>query len=167
MKSENTKPYLEELTEIENKWQNLVGGLLLSFGKIEWFTYFLLHRLPTENIFESVKSLGFSKRTNLIKQLLESGNLTVDLQTEIKTLLSQACGLADVRNTIAHNPLYLGLYNGEGGIDFEYQISKCNKINPIEKPMKLTDLEKHYKRTLELANQCYELQGKVDHELFE
>ena len=72
--------------DIIERWERLIGNFLLSFGKIEWFTYYLLTRLPSENIFDSVKSLSLSRRINLIEQLLEAREIPQNTINSIKKL---------------------------------------------------------------------------------
>jgi hypothetical protein len=60
----------KNIDTIDQSWEKLIGGFLIAFGRIEWFTYLLLERLPSENIFNSVKSLSLSQRIKLIQQLI-------------------------------------------------------------------------------------------------
>jgi len=149
---------MEEHRKTERIWQLAVGRFILSFGKIEWFTYHLLVLLPTERIFDSVKSLSLSGRIGLIKDLLNSKKIKEDLKDKIFTLLSDAELLLEIRNTIAHNPLFMGFYDTEGGLDFREQISKFTNL---EKAITIEELEEKCEYVETLANKAYAFESEL------
>ena len=163
MNNNTETPFVDEVSNIQQSWEKAIGNFLLSFGKVEWFTYFLLTRLPSENIFDTVKSLPLSRRIKLIQQLLVAREISKETIASITSIFTKALQLSEVRNTLAHNPLYLGFYDGDNGIDFRHQVSKYDKT---DKPITLEQLENHCKEIDILSGQCYELEGIVDDELF-
>ena len=142
----------------ENDWQTAVGMFLLSFGKLEWFTYHLLVLLPTERIFDSVKSLSLSQRIKLIKDLLASKNLPEETNNKIVGVLAGAESLLEFRNTVAHNPLYMGYYDSEGGLDFRQQISKFTKLDSA---ITLEELKTKCTQVAELARSAYSCESEI------
>ncbi|MEE8302497.1 MAG: hypothetical protein V3S24_08700 [Candidatus Tectomicrobia bacterium] len=149
---------MEERHKTERKWQLAIGRFLLSFGKIEWFTYHLLVLLPTERIFGSVKSLRLSQRIRLIKDLLESKRIKKEVKENICTLLDEAEPLLEFRNTIAHNPLFIGFYDTEEGLGFRQQISK---FTSIEKAITIEELENNCEKIEKLANRAYACESEI------
>lgn len=114
----------------EVRWRVAVGRFILTFGSIEWFTYHMLAELPTERIFESTKSLGFAQRTALVVQLLRERGFDNDLTETVVELLLEAKKLAKKRNEVAHNPLFLNLFDDRVGKELEYQISGYGELEP-------------------------------------
>jgi hypothetical protein len=147
-----------ERHNLDKKWQLAVGRFLLTFGKLEWFTYHLLVVLPTERIFDSVKSLSFSQRINLIKDILNSKEINKDLQTKILEVLAGAASLLEFRNTVAHNPLYMGYYDSERGLDFRQQISKFTKLDSA---ITLEALEKKCGQVEQLTITAYSCESEI------
>jgi hypothetical protein len=119
--------YIESSNHLAAKevlWRVSVGRFILAFASVEWFTFHMLSELPTERIFESVMSLPFERRLDLVTQLLQQKPLESALLGEANRALEQARQLAKTRNLIAHNPLLLNLFDDRVGVDLEYQISK-------------------------------------------
>lgn len=149
---------MEEHHKKEREWQLAVGRFLLSFGKIEWFTYHLLVLLPTERIFDSVRSLHLSQRIKLIKDLLESKTIKKEVKEKICTVLDETGPLLEFRNTIAHNPLYMGFYDTERGLDFKQQISKFTNL---EKAITIAELEEKCKLVEAIAGRAYACESEL------
>tara|TARA_R110002049_G_scaffold22908_12_gene81423 strand:+ start:2278 stop:2703 length:426 start_codon:yes stop_codon:yes gene_type:complete len=87
----------------EERWRDLVGGFILTFGEIELFTYHIwseyLHGQKPPRLFASrTKALIAALQENLIdhKQTINA--------------LNDALSLAKKRNTIAHNPTMVEVF---------------------------------------------------------
>lgn len=92
----------QALTE-EEKWRDLIGGFILAFGEIELFTYHLW-----ADHFPNKKAPGYFKpRTKALIAALKN-NLEMNCNTIVP--LEDAFTLADKRNTIAHNPTMVEVY---------------------------------------------------------
>jgi hypothetical protein len=91
-------------TEIsESKWRDLVGGFILAFGEIEFITYRLWNDLfPDQKPPEK-----FRPRTNLILDYLKA---SAEKNETVIQLLTDAVGLAEKRNIVAHNPMQVQVY---------------------------------------------------------
>lgn len=147
-----------ERHNLEKDWQIAVGRFLLSFGKVEWFTYHLLVLLPTERIFDSVKSLSLSQRVILIKDLMNGKDITGEIKENIIEVLTEAESLLHFRNTIAHNPLYMGYYDTADGLGFRQQISKFTKI---DEAITLDDLNTRCAQVEDLATRAYSCESAI------
>jgi len=87
--------------ELES-WKLLVGGFMLAFGDIELLTYRLwAHYFPDRDILKQ-----FSDRTRKIIGRLKA----VGGKEDLIDLLVQANGLSEKRNTVAHNPMQVQVY---------------------------------------------------------
>ena len=163
-----SQSFEEEITDMETKWCLAIGRLLVAFGKIEWFTYFLLCELPSEDIFDSVCSLSFSKRRGLIEQLAEQRITDSGLKAAILGLLKDAEKYSKIRNTVAHNPIELSLFDSSEGIDLRHTISKFRADMDERRKTEITlaELEEKCVSIERLAGKCYEMQYKVDEHLF-
>ena len=98
--------------EIE-EWQKLIGRAIIASGEIELVTYKCLTFLPTENIFEVVADLPFSKRIDLICRLIEDKPLSKELRDNFLKLLNEGKEMAVTRNLIAHNPMQISVFENE------------------------------------------------------
>ena len=151
MSRETNEGWLQHRAE----WQREIGRFLLAFGEVEWITYNLIVELPTERIFESVSRLRFTSRVDLILQLADQRKMPDETRSELRGLLTQAKGLSQNRNTIAHNPLFWSFFNGEGGIEMR------STILPFDKPERQVTLE----RLAQLADQAQALSEEL-HECY-
>jgi hypothetical protein len=83
-------------------WRDLVGGFILAFGDIELISY----RLWREN-FRDAPPTRFKERT---RKLL--GHLRQDesKHREVISAFVEALRIADKRNTVAHNPIQVQVF---------------------------------------------------------
>ncbi len=147
-----------------SKWESLVGNFILSFGRVEWFTYYLLSRLPSEDIFNSVKSLGFRRRIELIEQLIIARKLPKSTIDQLNNFFLKAKNLSKIRNTIAHNPLHLNIYDFDDEYTRRYQISRYGQL---ENPITLEELKTHCESAENLSGQCIGFVDIIDKIVFE
>ena len=83
-------------------WRDLVGGFFLSFGDIEAISY----RLWRKNC-SGKPPIRFKDRTSKLVGELKKDNKS----QELVKLLIDAMRIADKRNTVAHNPVQVQVYN--------------------------------------------------------
>lgn len=147
------------MSETEVQWQSAIGRFLIAFGRIEWFTYELLVDLPTERIFDAVKTLTFTPRVKLVKTYTAERIKEPELVREVIDLLDRVSSFKGTRNTIAHNPVDLSLFDGPDGIDVRETITKFSSGD--SKEITLEALQRQCEKMEELAVKAYELRGKV------
>ena len=86
----------------EEKWRDLVGGFILTFGEIELFTYLVwsdyCHTTPPHRFGDRVKGLLAALRMDEAKN------------RKVIEALGEALRLADKRNTVAHNPTQVEIF---------------------------------------------------------
>jgi hypothetical protein len=94
---------MQRLMTEEEKWRDLVGGFILAFGEIELFTY---HIWP--------QYLSSKKPPQLFKPrawaLIAALQVGLDTSRETVEALKEAVSLSEKRNTIAHNPTMVEVY---------------------------------------------------------
>jgi len=155
-----TKSFEEEMSESELKWQNAVGRFLISFGRVEWVTYQLLIRLPSERIFDAIKDQKFSHRVNLIKALAKSRIQDESILKELESVLGKANELAQYRNLLAHNPIDYSLYeNDAGAVDLRHTISKFGAGN--DKQITLETVLKKCHQVEKLSDEAHDIEIKI------
>lgn len=154
----------EFFEENEAEWERAIGRFLIAFGRVEWFTYRLLLELPSERISHSLKHMGFRGRVSLIKELTPQRISDESLVEEIITALNQATAHAPMRNTIAHNPIDLSLFDSEAGVDVMYSVRKFHDSD--DKAITLESLLDQCNKIEALAEKTYELGIRVSTELF-
>jgi hypothetical protein len=86
-----------------DKWCHLVGSFILSFGDIELITY----RLWKECFPDNRAPNRFKERTNKIIDYLKEQE---EVENEIIKNLQRALKIANRRNTIAHNPVQVQVF---------------------------------------------------------
>lgn len=96
----------------KGEWENLVGRALISFGEIELITHKWLSSFPRDAIARSGGRLAFTRRVDLILEILTGRELD-SVGTEFAAALRRAKQLAETRNTIAHSPVMLSIYTNE------------------------------------------------------
>lgn len=98
------------LAQEDEKWQAAVGKAIIRFGDIELISFKCLAHIPQDKIADSAASLDFSRRADLLIELLEARS---SLSAPLKGLLEGfklAKSLSKIRNLIAHNPVMLDIF---------------------------------------------------------
>ena len=117
----------------------LVGRFLLSFGSIEDCTYRILQTIPRDSIYKTASRLPFGRRVALIVEILEGHDeISEESRMRLIAALKRCVNLAETRNTIAHSPLMLSIYEHptEEWIAFENSIASFrNHDKPITPKM--------------------------------
>lgn len=99
------------LKRSRDEWCQLIERFILAFGDIENISYFALFQLPTDKIFKTTSTLNFTKRVDLILELLEDQTkIPKDEREKFEKLLNDAKKLAETRNIVAHSPLMMKVY---------------------------------------------------------
>ncbi len=91
-------------TETSLTWRNLIGDFMMEFSEIEYISY----SLWADKVNNGKPSHNFKTRTKQVISQLNNGS---ELKT--KNLLEKAVEIADKRNTIAHNPMLLQVFENE------------------------------------------------------
>jgi phosphoenolpyruvate-protein kinase (PTS system EI component) len=94
----------DQYTEISLAWRDLIGDFMMEFSEIEYISYSLWY----DKINTGKPSHNFKART---KQVISQLNSNTD--KNIKVLLEKAISIADKRNTIAHNPMLLQVFENK------------------------------------------------------
>jgi hypothetical protein len=84
------------------KWRDLVGGFILAFGDIELTTFYLWREFVEGYSIPH----NFKERTGRVLSALRR----LDGYGAVVLALEQSLRLADKRNTIAHNPIQVQVY---------------------------------------------------------
>jgi hypothetical protein len=152
--------YQRQLAE----WRTLVGTVILSFGDIELITLKCLAHIPTDNIYESVSTLPFGRRVDLIIEILEGRPNIPDAVATLIEKLKRAKSLSEYRNVLAHNPLVADIYVHEirGDVVVEHGISSARKKG---KSIDLASLKELAGEVEDLASELYMTLGKVIEEV--
>lgn len=140
-------------------WRVAVGRFILGFGEIEWFTFHMLSELPSERVLESTMSLPFAKRVDIVIEIAKRRDLDPGLRMRLISVLEKAKKLAATRNLVAHNPLFLNLFDDRVGADLQFQLSRYG-----EQQAKLTfeELETRCSEVERLAEELYMVREGVD-----
>jgi len=99
-------PHIAEIEE----WQAAVGKAIVSFAELELITYKCLAHIPADQIAETASRLQFSRRVDLIVEILEGRSPLPQAVSEFVAMLKRAKELAQTRNDIAHNPVMLNVF---------------------------------------------------------
>ena len=142
------------------EWRSLVGSVILSFGEIELITLKCLAHLPNDHIYESVSTLPFGRRVDLIVEILEGRSNSISEVASLIKKLKRAKALSDCRNLLAHNPLVADFYVDKitGDVVVERGISSAKKK---EKSIDLPSLKELAGEVDGLASELYITMGKI------
>lgn len=133
-----------EYEQLWEKWRNLIGDFMMEFSEVEYISYSLWLKKVNKNS----PSHNFKARTcQVISQL----NGKKD--KNIKTLLERAIVIADKRNTIAHNPTLLQIFEDKEvkHLKPEFAISTYIKSDHID----ILDLEEITAEVTDIKTQLY------------
>ncbi len=136
----------------ESKWRDLVGGFILAFGEIEFITYRLWNDLfPDQKPLEK-----FRPRTI---QILASLQESPKKNEAVIQLLTEAVGLAEKRNIVAHNPMQVQVFQHTrtGQIMIDHAIT-CRKTEEYIDDLCLKELRAQAE---ELVWQLYMVLGYI------
>ena len=143
------------------KWVPLVGKFVLSFGDIENVTYLALRQLPKDRIFQTTASLGFSKRVDLVIELI-SDHAEIDGQLSGRFIekLKAARKLSETRNLVAHSPVVMKIYRHpkHGWTHHEVALASAKTL---DRELTLTDLRRAVAESEKLAKALYTLYRKI------
>jgi hypothetical protein len=103
-----TDAYSPHAPDLE--WQSLIGKAILRFGDIELISLRCLARIPTDKIAASAARLEFSRRADILIEILEGRPALTESLTALLAGSKRAKVLAKTRNLIAHNPVMLDIY---------------------------------------------------------
>ena len=95
--------------EIE-QWRAVVGKAIVSFGELELVTHQCLAHIPSDKISETSSRLPFSRRVDLIVEILEGRTPVPEAVSSFIAMLKRARKLAETRNDIAHNPVMMNVF---------------------------------------------------------
>jgi len=109
------------------KWRDLVGGFILAFGDIELIT----HQLWREYFEDQTPPVFFKERTSKLMGQLRHDE---EANREIISALTEALRIADKRNTVAHNPMQVQVFEHSktGELFFEQAISSATNDDYID-----------------------------------
>jgi len=154
---------VEEISEINEEWSKAVGRAVLTFGNLEWVTYQCLGLFSTDKIFETVVSLNYAKRIDLILEILSGKKLEGKTFAKANELFSEAKAKAKIRNVFVHNPLGVGIYQDqEGNIQLKDEIRHYRESNKV---YNLEDIQAFGKECEELELKIMELIGQMRKEI--
>jgi hypothetical protein len=109
------------------RWRDLVGGFILAFGDIELLT----HRLWQEVVGTQPPPVFFKERTRKLLGYLRKDE---EKNKEIIGALVEALRIADKRNTVAHNPMHVQVFQHTetGQLLIEQAISSATSDDYID-----------------------------------
>jgi len=99
-----------DFDEQKNKFALIVGQAILNFGDIEDFTLLVLDYLQNGSVSTNSSSILFTGRVNSLINLLQ-GLDDSDAKSRMLQHLEDAKELSKIRNTIAHNPFLIEVYD--------------------------------------------------------
>jgi hypothetical protein len=100
--------------EQEALWSNVIGGLFLNFGGIEFIAFrWIQHFANEQSLADSAFEMLLNKKLKTIRELVKKSDLTPDVQKRAIELWNEVGKLSKTRNAVAHNPWVFG--KGENG----------------------------------------------------
>lgn len=134
-------------------WRDLVGGFILAFGDIELITF----RLWRDHVKAEPIPHNFKERTGRVLSALRQQG---DKHEKAIEHLERSLRLADKRNTVAHNPTQVQVFEHSktGEVLFEQAISSEANDDYID-DSELTELRAEAE---DIASQLYFVVGYLD-----
>lgn len=157
---------MDEHAREHDEWRRMVGTAILSFGDIEFITLKCPAHIPSDTIVKVSSRLPFSRRVDLIVQILEGRSSQPPSVMTLIATLKRAKALSEYRNMIAHNPLLLDLYidQASGDMKAERAITAARSEG---KSIDLAGLKELAAEAESLASELYLVLGNIVEELGE
>ncbi|MGV3591429.1 MAG: hypothetical protein ACO1PZ_07045 [Gammaproteobacteria bacterium] len=140
----------EKIQQELETWEGLIGKFMIACGNIEKATYEILLILPSDDLSNLIIKLGLVARIDLIIELLPQRIKNADLVTGFTEKLHEVKSKIGLRNTIAHNPVDLSLFDSAHGITTRQVVSK---FHPDIEKMRKTEVD-----VFEMEERCTEMQ---------
>lgn len=143
----------EDHDKIWTEWRNLIGDFMMEFSEIEFISF----NLWSKKYPGQTPSHNFKERTNqVISQL--NGNKNAKVQA----LLKKSVDLADRRNTVAHNPTLMQVFQKTDSEEllFEYAISSFSQADYVN----LEDMKELVAEVTDIKTSIYMELGYLPHE---
>jgi hypothetical protein len=144
-----------------------IGGLLVNFGWIEVLADAWLHCLSTDSLAaKELQGLRLNRKIESIRRFLTAGRLPAEFAQESAETWKAVAQLAEVRNQVAHNPVFFG-WRGEerdGPPDFAGVLDRRKSIQRVgDTPglIPLSDLTDAQNRSAALAQQLGDLVNRI------
>jgi hypothetical protein len=92
--------------EQERLWSNAIGGIMLNFGQVEFTSHRWIQHFSRDPLIGDLAiDMQFSKRLQLIRELLARAELSSEVRSRALELWTEAGKLSETRNRLAHNPM--------------------------------------------------------------
>ena len=104
--------------EQEHRWSDVIGGLFLNFGGIEFLAYRWVKHLNPSLTDMAIFEMKFWKKLKTIRDLIGNSDIPAHTQKRAIELWDEVETISrDVRNPVAHNPWVFG--KNESGMAVE------------------------------------------------
>lgn len=146
---------------------NAIGGFLVNFGAIEMQADAWLHSLATDSLAaEELHRLPLGKRLHVIQRFIEEERLPSSLAAEALVLWKSALSLVELRNQVAHNPVFFGWHGDERDAppDFAGVVDKrkgARRNDPTPGLIPLAEIEAAQNETAALAQKLFDLVNRI------
>ena len=90
------------------EWRDLIGGFMIRFAEVEFEIARALIDFSPQN-YDEIKKLDFGKRVNKLRNYISRMEVSRLDRSELHKIMDDLIELADIRNTIAHNPIRISL----------------------------------------------------------
>ncbi|MFT2792932.1 hypothetical protein ACMV5I_23085 [Serratia sp. T13T92] len=109
------------------KWAPVVGKFVLGFGSLEHHTYILLKKHVEPIVLKYTSNLPFKTRIKFLRNIFVNHKYSQRYTACMDSIIE----LIDMRNLIAHNPLFLVFYEEPEDRVYDEAIGSYKKINEL------------------------------------
>lgn len=145
--------------ELIKEWEILVGRLILKCGDIELkllqLNWNMLLRTEVSGEISLMNTNGMATKAKRIIELCEKYSLDEPWKSKFKTLLNEIILLAQYRNLVAHNPLFMDVYLTDEGEIMSFPVIQSLRDN--RKRINLDELVQHISSAQQICNQMTQI----------
>ncbi|ATM78121.1 hypothetical protein CRN79_20825 [Serratia fonticola] len=113
------------------KWAPVVGKFVLGFGSLEHHTYTLLKKHVEPIALKYTSNLPFKTRVKFLRDIFVSNETNHKYSQLYTACMDSIIELIDMRNLIAHNPLFLVFYEEPEDRVYDEAIGSYKKIDEL------------------------------------
>ncbi|MFC0225667.1 hypothetical protein [Serratia aquatilis] len=140
------------------KWAPVVGRFVLGFGSLEHQTYILLKRLVEPVTLKYTSNLPFKTRVKFLREIILSDQTNNKYSQRYIKCIDSIIELIDMRNLIAHNPLFLVYYEDPEDSIYDEAIGSYKKINEL---ILYEDLVKAVEKIENIENEFIKISAEI------
>ena len=136
----------------DDRWATLIGGFVINFSSLEFETYLWIDALKGEKARDEARKMKFWVRRKIIVDAISGLTWSTEEKQQALDLWKRASELAELRNTLLHNPITFKRVSDQDSYPFALlPVREFNKREDEQYEVNLIRYEEKWLAVKELA----------------